>query len=656
MTRIEELRKLIDRADVAYYNGDNPIMEDAQYDRLRDELAELDPKDPRLGRVGSSENLSSKFQHKIPMGSQAKALNRAEFDAWVQNVVKATGVADPEFHASYKMDGGSYSFEYEAGRMVRGVSRGDGKEGEDVTSNAVSFRNLPPVVRLATGAPFSGFVRGEVILSVEDWQTHVDTDQVSNPRNSAVGIARRKNGSQSDLLQVFAFRLHADDGTLLGATEQEQESMLRAMGFITAPSMVGNTEAVWRFFNETAVSRQSLPYWIDGLVVKLNDLHLQQDMGQTDGRPKGQVAIKFAAEGAQSVLRKVRLSVGHTGAIIPTAEFDPVEIGGTTVSNASLCNWENIRELGVALGDGIHVIKAGDIIPRVIEVTKKGRGRKTIPEPKACPVCQGRVGRRDNVTRQESTVVYCLNLACPAKVAGKIERYINALNILGVGDTLLEGLIRDMGVRDAADLYTLRSREEALAELVLSGKVRLGTKRAAKVLKEIDRCRELTLSQLLGSLGIFGLGQRRVDIIRQNVPGQLETLEDWLDEKKLWQLAVPAGIPNIAPRLIADIQAIRPLIERLLTNGVRIKAGHKDRPAVRADARVFCITGSLSKPKNHFKSLIEAAGDIYTDTFSAKVTHLVAADPNSGSSKLKKAAKQGTVVLSEEQLVELVQA
>ncbi len=654
MERLEELRQLIDRADIAYYNGGNPIMEDAQYDRLRDELTLLDPTDPRLGRVGSAQNILSKFRHQIPMGSQAKATNREEFDTWVETVVKATGVADPVFHAGYKMDGGSFSFEYGSGRLVRGVSRGDGKEGEDITSNALNFRNLPSIVLMKDGVPFSGFVRGEVILTLEDWQTQVDTDKLSNPRNSAVGIARRKNGSQSDLLQVFAFRLHAPDGALLGTTEEQQEALLREMGFITAPSVVGNAGRVWDFFVRTTEARKSLPYWIDGLVVKLNDLHLQQDMGETDGRPKGQVAVKFAAEGAKSILRKAHISVGHTGAIIPTAEFDPVQIGGTTVTNASLCNWENIRELGVALGDEIYVIKAGDIIPRIIEVVSQGEGRQAIPEPVSCPVCGGEVGRRDNVSGEESTAVYCQNSECPAKVAGKIERYLTALNILGVGDNLLEALIRDLGVRDAADLYTLRPREEEMAELVLSGKVRLGAKRAAKVLAEIDRCRELVLSDFLGALGIFGLGRRRVEMIQQNVPGRMDQLEDWLDESKLLELAVEAGVPNIAGRLVRDIQSARPLIEKLLANGVSLKAASEDRPAARADARIICITGSLSKPKNHFKALIESAGDIYTDTFSSKVTHLVAADPNSGSSKLKKAAKQGTVILSEEQLLELL--
>jgi DNA ligase (NAD+) len=287
-------------------------------------------------------------------------------------------------------------------------------------------------------------------------------------------------------------------------------------------------------------------------------------------------------------------------------------------------------------------------------VVSQGEGRQVIPEPVACPACGGEVGRRDNVSGEVSTAVYCQNAECPAKLAGKIERYMTALNILGVGDNLLEALIRDMGVRDAADLYTLRPREEEMAELVLSGKVRLGAKRSAKVLAEIDRCRELVLSEFLGALGIFGLGRRRVEMIQQNVPGRMDRLEDWLDENKLLELAVEAGVPKIAGRLVRDIQSARPLIDKLLAKGIVLKLADEGRPVARADARIFCITGSLSKPKNHFKALIEGAGDIYSDTFSAKVTHLVAADPGSGSSKLKKASKQGTVILSEAQLVELL--
>jgi len=648
-TRLSELRSMIDQADDAYYTRGSTAVEDALYDSWKDELTRLNPSDPRLKRVGAriQETLLQKREHTIPMGSLSKATNLGEFQKWVKGI----GAVNKPLHASFKMDGGSFSFAFQNGRLAAAISRGDGLAGEDITANALKFRGLPARCRIGD-KPFSGYMRGEVILTTEDWSEQVDPDALSNPRNCCVGIARRKNGRQCELLQVFAFRVFDSDGHPLGATETEQTQLMREMGFDCAPTFTGTAEEVWQWYLKIQAERSTLPYWIDGIVVKLDNISEQLSLGETDQRPKGQVALKFEAEGAVSCIRGVTISVGHTGAIVPTASFDPVQIGGTTVTSATLCNWDNIRQLNIGIGDKVRVIKAGDIIPRIMEVAEKAKDSGSIPEPKCCPSCAGELGRRSNVSGDESTTLYCLNSGCPAKLSGKINRFLSSLDILGIGENLIQALIKDLRVKDAADLYTLRQRRDQLASLKLNGAVRFGEKRAEKFLAEVEKRRRLTLSQLMGSLGIFGLGKRRVALIQKALPGEFDALADWLSDK-LIRLAEPAGVPNTGRRLQEDVLAQKPLIQKFLDAGVEIISAETRAPTKAGEFR-FCITGSLSQPKIHLEKLIRAKGHDYTDTFSKEVTHLVAADPLSGSSKLQKARKMNIPVISEPELLALL--
>jgi len=649
-SRLPELRRLIDQADEAYYTRGQALIEDALYDQWKDELAQLAPDDPRLKGVGARLQGShlQKRQHTIPMGSLSKAVNRPEFQKWVKGI----GAEGKMLHASYKMDGGSFSFEFRDGWLVAAISRGDGLAGEDITANALKFRGIPAKCRL-DGHLFTGFMRGEVILATEDWLTQVDPDALSNPRNCCVGIARRKNGQQSDLLQVFAFRAFDSSGQPLCMTETEQSQAMRGMGFECAPSFTGTAEAVWDWYLKTQQERPKLPYWIDGIVVKLDNIAEQLGLGEADQRPKGQVALKFEAEGAETIIRRVSISVGHTGCIVPTAVFDPVQIGGTTVTSATLCNWDNIRHLNVGIGDKARVIKAGDIIPRITEVAAKAPESLDIPEPACCPACQGKVGRRSNVSGEESTALYCLNPECSAKLSGKIERFLSSLDIIGSGEGLIQSLIQEMGVKDPADLYTLKNRHDQLASLKLGGGVRWGERRADKFLAELEKRRRLTLSQFLGSLGIFGLGKRRVALIQAAVPGEFDTLNDWLSDKMV-RLADRAGVPNTGRRLQEDLLSLKPLIQKFLEAGVEIIGPDASASGNKPSGYRFCITGALSRTKGHFEQLIRAKGHDYTDTFSKEVTHLVAADPNSGSSKLQKAKKAGIPVISEAELLALL--
>lgn len=656
MSELSELQIKIDKADKAYYTEGEPIFEDAAYDIYRKKLEELNPDDKRLKRVGATtptrDTMLVVCDHTIPMGSLDKATNYQEYQTWFKNNIskKVPDADNLLYHASYKMDGGSYSFEYRYGKLWRCLGRGDGIRGEDVTANALKFQQLPSTAVL-NGKEFWGFIRGEVVLPNEDWLS-LDPDQVSNPRNKGVGIVRRKNGEQSELLNVYAFKAFDVDGNPLGQTEEEQSELIKSMGFTCAPYFVGAFDKVWTYYATTGVDRKKLPYWIDGVVVKINKLWAQSSLGSSDDRPRGQVAIKFEAEGADIVLNGVTIQVGSTGAIVPVANFEPTKICGSMISNANLCNWDNIRELGVMIGDTVRVIKAGDIIPRVMSVVSEWEGRRIIDQPTQCPVCQGEVGHRSNIGGEDSAVLYCLNDKCNAKVVGKIERWVTSLNILGLGDAVLQALVSNLYLADPADLYTL-GRKYQLSELLLSGKTRLGSKRVANILIAIEAKRNVTLAQLLGSLGIFGLGTRRVALIQESMPDEFDNLEDWFSGK-LVKYAQQISLPNIAQRIQYDILANKQLIEKFMKNGIKIVKSVEKNSQVNPDSLVFCITGKQSQPKAYYYDLIIKAGHKATDTFDNDVTHLVAADPYGTSSKLFKAKKKGIPIITEAELLEML--
>jgi DNA ligase (NAD+) len=649
---IKELEEKIDQANHTYYTDGNAIFEDAYYDKLKEQLKALDPNNSRLTqtRVAIRDSILEKRKHTIPMDSLSKALNEAEWLKWLKGAPRICG--GELLHASFKMDGGTYSFEYKNGKLVCVISGGDGFVGEDVTANALKFKNLPKTVQLGNNKTFSGFVRGEVVLEMDDWKA-VDPELTSNPRNLAVGIARRKDGTESEYLKVYAFRCFDEDGTPFGDTELEISQNMENMGFDVAPYKTGDAAEVWDWYLLQQKERPKLPFWIDGIVIKINDIERQLELGESSECPKGQVAIKFPAEGAKTILRSVNLQVGHTGTITPVANFDTIRLGIANVENANLCNYNNIETLGVAIGDEIYVIKAGDIIPRIMEVLKEGKNRQKIEEPKKCPVCNGKVGHKENASGVDSSAIYCLNNNCPAVVSGRIDKYVSSLDIKGVSTSVIEALIKYLNVKDAADLYTLGNDIERLVDLQFCSGVRLGGSRAHKILKEIDKKKELTLGDFLGSLGISGLGKRRVVLIQEAVPGEFDTLDDWINSNNLTKFAVQAGIPNLAARIQADIHSQKDYIKRFIKNGVQItyKAPKK---ALKEGAYMFCITGSLSQPKAHFEELITKAGHGYSATFCSAVTHVVAADPNSGSGKLRKASEKGIKVISEAELLKLI--
>jgi DNA ligase (NAD+) len=544
---------------------------------------------------------------------------------------------------------------YEDGRLKQCISRGDGSVGEDVTANALRFKGLPAYV--ADGdRPFRGAVRIEVILTVEDWGI-VDPARSKNPRNAGTGIMGRKNGHQAELLTVFAFDLDEEGREF--ATESEKTARLAELGFNVIEHLAcTTTDDAIAFYERVVQQRDTLPIWIDGVVLKLDDIAAQRAMGSTAGRPKGQIAWKFDSSGAETTLLGVNISGGHTGALIPNAELAPVEIGGTTVRNASLANYGEVERLGLAVGDRVWVIKANDIIPKVVRVTEQGSNRQPIVPPSQCPFCGGSVGPRKNTGGDESVVIECQNEDCPKKSIGKIKRWITSVDIQGIGDSVRLALVEQLELEDAADLYSLRDKKDALANLVINQEkdIRLGEKRATTILEGIEARRELTLPEFLGSLGIDRLGKRRVELMMQAAPGELDTIAHWRSGKlRQPEFAERAGVPNTGAALQDGLEAMAALIDRMLAAGVVVVEGP---PAATApgDAGVpmktVCITGKLpsGKKKNDYAAALEAAGYRLVETVEAGLDFLVLAEPGSTSSKAQKARKLNVTLISEEDL------
>lgn len=658
MQRMTELRNQILKAKHAYYHRGEAIMSDAEYDAMEDELRLLSPDDPVLAMVGApvaADSILTKARHAMPMGSQSKVNSEDEFRAWfVKNDVGA-------LHASLKGDGASAAAYYTDGRLVQTISRGDGMVGEDITANALHFKGLPAWVGSDRGG-FSGSVRFEVILTVADW-SKIDPARSKNPRNAGTGIMGRKNGHQSDCLTIFAFDLDetVDGRSVEFGTESDKSERLINLGFNVIPHVhCQSADEAIDYFQSIAKTRDTLPIWIDGVVLKMDDIAKQIALGVTAGRPKGQIAWKFDSSGVETVLEGVVVSGGHTGGLYPTAQLRPVEIGGTTVSNASLANYDEIARLDVAIGDSVWVVKANDIIPKIIRVTQRPSHRNPIPVPVVCPFCGGEVGRRIITGGDEGVILECRSPACPKKSTGKIRRWIASLDILGIGDVVLEAMVDQLDLQDAADLYLLNGRVLELADLNTHAEreLKLGAKRAKSILDAIDATRTLTLSRFIGSLGTEHLGKRRVELMIRAAQGDLDTLDDW----RCGKLRDPvfgarAGVPSIGSQIQDGIDEMASVIDRLLSAGVTIEQSTQEQQSAAAEPlKTICISGKLlsGKKKGDYEDPLKAVGYALVDDVVKGLNYLVLAEPDSTSSKAVKARKLGIPVISEDDLLQIV--
>lgn len=655
---VNELRLIIDKADALYYRlQEKTLVTDGEYDLIKARLKQLAPTDERLTRVGIppvENEIRTKVEHTIPMGS----LDNLEggilgFDKWYDSI----GEVAPTIVASPKIDGSSIRARYEDGRLVMVATRGNGEIGEDITANGINFRGLP----LQLTEKITCDVRGEAILYIKEFEKIVerefgkpidtiDPSEFSNPRNVGNGILGRDNGVDSDKIQFLAFKIVTD------GVEYESEiarfKHMKDLGFTTVTWFASNkSEEIKDFFHKLEAARNTLKYEIDGVVVVANDSTTQNMMvDQNDMksllRPKHSRAIKFETKKATTTLTGVTITVGHTGAIIPTGIVKTVRIGGVNVSNVLLNNWDEINRFDLAIGDTVTIGLAGDVIPKCLEVSP-GSSRVSIPEPDVCPSCGSKTSRE--LRGKTGAVLYCTNPSeCPAAKLAKVDHWIGSskkgVGILGIGDTTLQALV-DLGlVTDPADLYTLTV--DKIKDVQLSGGVRVGESRAQMIVDNIQAKRELPLHVFLGSLGIELLGRRRVQVLCKAAGGRLDSLGDWLDVEKLRSIQLEGFGDAIREAVVTGIQANAGLIEKLLANGVFVK-GEKVVEVAKTDGgspfagMSFCFTGTRDGVED-----VERLGGTIKSGVSKGLTFLVQKDALSQSNKTKKADEYGTRVIS----------
>ncbi|WOD40345.1 NAD-dependent DNA ligase LigA [Nodosilinea sp. E11] len=670
--RVQSLRAQLQAASYAYYVLDAPDLPDEVYDRLYRELQDLEAAHPELitpdsptQRVG--EKPAAQFtsvRHNIPLYSLENAFDLAEFRAWEDRWRRqAPEVGKVEYVAELKIDGNALALTYENGVLVRGVTRGDGVSGEDITPNVRTIRSIP--LRLAIdNPPPVAEVRGEAFLPLDVFE-QINAERAgrgealfANPRNAAAGTLRQLDSRivAARRLDFFAYTVYSSEFDLAQMpsapdqiTSQWQAlEFLKTLGFRVNPNrqLCQSETDVQTYFNEWDTKRTRLQYLTDGVVVKLNDFALQQRLGFTQKFPRWAVALKYPAEEVPTVLETVSFQVGRTGAVTPVAELRPVPLAGTTVARATLHNADRLAELDIHQGDTIIVRKAGEIIPEVVRVLRELRPENAIKVtmPTHCPQCRSALVRPD-----DGAVTRCINSSCPAIVQGAIIHWArrDALDIEGLGEKWVKQLVEQGLVQSVADLYGLTV--ENLLPLD-----RMGQKSAQNLVNAIAASTARPWASVLYALGIRHVGTVNAKTLAQRFPTVEALAAASPDEIE----SVHTIGPEIAQAVAQwfAVPANQTLIDRLRQAGLQLAASPADQTQAAAGllvGKTFVLTGTLpTLTRPEASAIIEAAGGKVTSSVSKATDYLVAGEK--AGSKLAKAEGLGIAILSEADLLALV--
>ncbi|MGE5657917.1 MAG: NAD-dependent DNA ligase LigA [Actinomycetota bacterium] len=669
--RVQKLRQQLQEASYAYYVLDAPIMEDAVYDRLYRELQELETQYPELitpesltQRVG--EKPATQFfsvKHKIPLYSLENAFNLEEFAKWQERWQRSLPKLEEfEYVCELKIDGSALALTYENGILVRGATRGDGTTGEEITQNVKTIRSLPLKLQLDNPPP-AVEVRGEAFLSLAVFEEiNQEREQAgealfANPRNAAAGTLRQLDSKivAKRRLDFFAYTLQipGTEDVEVARTQLQSLELLQQMGFKVNPNrkLCQNLAEVRDYYELWDLERRNLPYMTDGVVVKLNSLLLQKELGFTQKFPRWAVALKYPAEEAPTLVESVTVQVGRTGALTPVAELKPVQLAGTTVSRATLHNGDRIAALNLHLGDTVIVRKAGEIIPEVVRVLPELRpaDAQAFQMPSCCPECGQSV-----VREKGEAVTRCINTSCPAILRGSLIHFCSreALDINGIGEKLVQQLIEHQLVRSVADLYELTAEQLMKLE-------RMGNKLAQKLVEAIAQSKAQPWSRVLYGLGIRHVGSVNAQLLTQKFPT--------VDQLATASAAAIEGVYGIGSEIAQSVSqwfqvpANQRLIERLKSAGLQLESDLDQSLALATPAilpltgKTLVITGTLPTLKREeAKELIQKAGGKVTNSVSAKTDYLVVGEE--AGSKLEKAKALGITQLSETQLLDLLKA
>src|SRR5579884_715794 len=638
-----------------YYVLDAPEISDAEYDAMMRQLQELERQHPELitpdsptQRVGGKPREGFvKVRHSSPMLSLDNALGPEElrdFDRRVKGLLKDEPYA---YVAELKLDGVSMAVHYHQGKLALALTRGDGIEGEDVTENARTIRSIPLPIRNKHG---NFEARGEVVLTKKAFEK-LNADcaaaglrQFANPRNAAAGSLRvlDPNITASRRLEYFTYFL-LEHGAPACDSQWEQLETLEKLGFKVSlhRKRCRDIEELIEFCNAQEARRESLPFEIDGVVIKVDSVDQQRRLGSTAKAPRWAIAYKFAARQAETVVEDIGVNVGRTGVLTPVAFLKPVSIGGVTVSRATLHNEDEIERLGVQAGDTVRVERAGDVIPHVVRVVKEGAHRRKFHMPRHCPVCGGEV-----VRVQGEAASRCINTNCPARLKESILHFAarGVMDIDGLGEALVTQLVDQGLVRNIADLYQLKAAQ--LMELE-----RMGKKSAEKLIANIDASRAQPLPRTLIGLGIPFVGERTAQFLAETF-GDLDRIAAASEDEL--QRAEEVG-PKVAQsiRRFFHEKRNRDLIERLRAEGLPFTYEAPRREGGALAGLTFVLTGTLpSLSREEAKARIESAGGKVAGSVSRKTDYVVAGEE--AGSKLAKARDLGVRVIGEAELLKML--
>ena len=649
---MQQLQKEVEHHMHLYYDLDAPELEDFEYDRLIHHLMDLEeqypeyasPNSPTKRVGGSAMNTFREVPHKVQMGSLQDVFSLDELRAFDERVRET--VPEPTYVVEQKIDGLSVSLEYRNGELAVGSTRGNGLVGEDVTENIRTIRSIP--LKLPQPLPLLE-VRGEVYMPVNSfWRLVLEQElreetPAKNPRNAAAGSLRQKDPKIAAArgLDIFCFNIQQLEGTVCESHQASLE-LMRSLGFPVSPDykVVHTIEEAIRQIEKIGELRGKLGYQIDGAVIKVDSFADRERLGSTAKYPKWAVAYKYPPEEKETVLRSIALQVGRTGAVTPTAEFDPIELAGTTVSRATLHNQDFITQLGVNIGDTIVVRKAGDIIPEVIGVRNHPKDKPAYVMPTHCPSC-GTLLVRD----PEVAAIRCPNISCPAQILRSLIHFCSrsAMDIEGLGEAACELLLQQGLAKTPADLYRL-TKDDLMR---LEG---FQTKKAENILAALEKSKQNELGALLFGLGIRNIGEKAAKLLAARF-GTLQAVEKATREELLSIDGFGEIMAESVLQYFADDNN-RKLCGDLLSLGLRPWVPQQASAALAG--MTFVVTGTLpGYSRDEIENLIEKNGGKAAGSVSKKTSYVVAGE--AAGSKLAKAQSLGVPVLTEQQLLELIE-
>jgi DNA ligase (NAD+) len=660
--KIEKLRESIRHHEYRYYVLDDPEISDAAYDRLMNELKEVEaahpslitPDSPTVRVGGAPRDGLQTVQHARAMLSLDNAYSYDELRDFDRRVRQGIGREEIQYIAEHKFDGLSISLQYEKGMLVRGVTRGDGSTGEDVTPNVKTIRSLPLRVDAAAlkkaKLPGDFEVRGEIMMTRQAFEAlNRQQEQTGgkifvNPRNAAAGAVRLLDSSitAQRRLEFFAYYLYAD-GKAPFAKHSESLQALKQLRFRASDDwkLCEGIEEVVSYCEAWDTKREKLPYEIDGVVIKVNATPIQNELGFTAKAPRWAIAYKYPARQETTTVNDIVVQVGRTGALTPVAILKPVQVGGVTVSRSTLHNMDEVERLGVQIGDTVLIERAGEVIPHVLKVVKEGKHRKPFRMPQNCPECGSKIHK------DEEEVAYrCVNAACPAKRKESLLHFAgrHAMNIDGLGEKIVDQLVDKGLVKDVADLYSLKLEE-------VSGMERMADKSAQNLLDEIEASKKNSLARLIFALGMRFIGERTGQLLAEHF-SSLEELAAASEEQLV-------EVPEVGPKVAASIAeffseaANRQLIKKLHKAGVRPTSEKRKVKSDKLAGKAFVFTGSLThRSREEAGELVQQHGGKVSGSVSKKTDYVVVgADPGS---KHDKAKELGVTVLSEKEFEKLL--